>query len=257
MPTLALLLASQRLTHLSGIDILILALYFAVVVFIGFYVKGSTNTSEEFFLAGREMTAWIAGLSFVSANLGSLELMGWAGNAYQYGILATHWYWIGAIAAMLFLGIVMMPFYYISKTHSVPGYLHLRFGEAARGISAISFAFMTILMSGVNMYAMAVVMQTVLGWNMTVSIWVGAATVAIYVMLGGLRSAIINEVLQFILIWAGAALIPILGLIEAGGWTQLKANIAINVGSNDYTHLWTTLGSFRDNPMGVHWTGIV
>ncbi len=194
-----------------------------MVIFIGFYVKGSTNTSEQFFLAGREMTAWIAGLSFVSANLGSLELMGWAGAAYQYGILATHWYWIGAIPAMLFLGIVMMPFYYISKTHSVPGYLQLRFGEGARGSPAVCFAFMTILMSGVNMYAMAVVMQVVLGWNINFSMWVGAVTVAIYVMLGGLRSAIINEVLQFVLIWAGAALIPILGLIEAGGWTQLKA----------------------------------
>ena len=258
MPLPALLLASGRqLTTLSGVDILILALYFVVVLFIGFYVRDSANTSEEFFLAGREMTAWIAGLSFVSANLGSLELMGWAGSAYQYGILATHWYWIGAIPAMLFLGVVMMPFYYISKTHSVPGYLQLRFGEGARAVSAISFGFMTILMSGVNMYAMAVVMQTVLGWNITFSIWVGAITVAIYVMLGGLRSAIINEVLQFILIWAGAAMIPILGLIEAGGWTNLKAQIAHNVHSNDYTHLWSTLGSFKSNPMGIHWTGIV
>jgi len=247
----------HQLISLTPVDLLILFLYFAVVVFIGFYVKGSTNTSEEFFLAGREMTAWIAGLSFVSANLGSLELMGWAGSAYQYGILAAHWYWIGAIPAMLFLGIVMMPFYYISKTHSVPGYLQLRFGEGARGLAAISFGFMTILMSGVNMYAMAVVMQTVLGWNITFSIWVGAATVALYVMLGGLRSAIINEVLQFILIWAGAALIPILGLIEAGGWTQLKANIAVNVGNNNYTHLWSTLGHFKDNPMGINWLGIV
>ncbi|SDE94428.1 sodium:solute symporter family protein [Terriglobus roseus] len=255
-PVMATLLASQ-LTNLSGIDIVILALYFVMVLFIGFYVKGGTNTSEEFFLAGREMTAWIAGLSFVSANLGSLELMGWAGSAYQYGILATHWYWIGAIPAMLFLGIVMMPFYYISKTHSVPGYLQLRFGEGARGLAAISFGLMTILMSGVNMYAMAVVMQTVLGWNITFSIWIGAITVAIYVMLGGLRSAIINEVLQFVLIWAGAALIPILGLIEAGGWTNLKAQIAHNVGSNDYTHLWSTLGTFKGNPMGIHWTGIV
>jgi SSS family solute:Na+ symporter len=248
---------ATQLTHLSPVDILILALYFVVVIFIGFYVKGSTNTSEEFFLAGREMTAWIAGLSFVSANLGSLELMGWAGSAYQYGILATHWYWIGAIPAMLFLGIVMMPFYYISKTHSVPGYLQLRFGEGARGIAAVSFALMTILMSGVNMYAMAVVMQTILGWNITFSIWIGAVTVAVYVMLGGLRSAIINEVLQFVLIWAGAALIPILGLIEAGGWTKLKAQIAVNVGSNDYTHLWSTLGTFKGNPMGIHWTGIL
>jgi SSS family solute:Na+ symporter len=256
-PALASLFFGAQLTQLSPVDILILVLYFAVVVFIGFYVKGSTNTSEEFFLAGREMSAWIAGLSFVSANLGSLELMGWAGSAYQYGILAMHWYWIGAIPAMLFLGIVMMPFYYISKTHSVPGYLQLRFGEGARGLSAVSFALMTILMSGVNMYAMAVVMQTVLGWNMTFSILVGAATVAVYVMLGGLRSAIINEVLQFILIWAGAALIPILGLIEAGGWTNLKHNIAINVGNSSYTHLWSTLGTFKDNPMGINWAGIV
>ena len=250
-------LMNRQLTHLAPIDMLILVLYFIVVIFIGFYVKGSTNTSEEFFLAGREMTAWVAGLSFVSANLGSLELMGWAGAAYQYGMLAMHWYWIGAIPAMLFLGVVMMPFYYISKTHSVPGYLQLRFGEGSRGLSAISFGFMTILMSGVNMYSMALVMKVVLGWNISFSIWIGAVTVAVYVMLGGLRSAIINEVLQFVLIWAGAALIPILGLIEAGGWTNLKAQIAQNVGSSDYTHLWTTLGHFRDNPMGVHWTGIV
>ena len=134
--TLALFfLMDQRLTKLSPVDVLILVLYFVLVVFIGFYAKGKANTSEDFFLAGREMTAWIAGLSFVSANLGSLELMGWAGAAYQYGILAAHWYWIGAIPAMLFLGIVMMPFYYISKTHSVPGYLKLRFGEGARALS--------------------------------------------------------------------------------------------------------------------------
>jgi SSS family solute:Na+ symporter len=250
-------LLGTQMTRLNPVDILILLLYFALVIFIGFYVKGSTNTSEEFFLAGREMSAWVAGLSFVSANLGSLELMGWAGAAYQYGMLATHWYWIGAIPAMLFLGIVMMPFYYISKTHSVPGYLHLRFGEGTRAVSAVSFALMTILMSGVNMYAMAAVMQTVLGWNLTFSIWVGAGTVALYVMLGGLRSAIINEVLQFVLIWTGAATIPVLGLIEAHGWTNLKAQIATNVGNTNYTHLWNTLGGFKDNPMGVHWTGIV
>jgi len=256
-PIPAVMLLATQLTHLAPVDIAILALYFAMVIFIGFYVKGSTNTSEQFFLAGREMTAWIAGLSFVSANLGSLELMGWAGAAYQYGILATHWYWIGAIPAMLFLGIVMMPFYYISKTHSVPGYLQLRFGEGARAVSGVSFAFMTILMSGVNMYAMAVVMQVVLGWNINFSMWVGAITVAIYVMLGGLRSAIINEVLQFVLIWAGAILIPILGLIEAGGWTNLKAQIAVRMGSTEYMHMWSTMGSFSGNPMGVHWTGMV
>jgi SSS family solute:Na+ symporter len=252
----AMMFATTQLTHLAPVDVAILLLYFAMVIFIGFYVKGSTNTSEQFFLAGREMSAWIAGLSFVSANLGSLELMGWAGAAYQYGILATHWYWIGAIPAMLFLGIVMMPFYYISKTHSVPGYLQLRFGEGARALSGVSFAFMTVLMSGVNMYSMALVMKVVLGWDINFSIWVGAVTVAIYVMLGGLRSAIINEVLQFVLIWAGAALIPILGLIEAGGWTNLKAQITQRAGV-EYTHMWSTMGSFSGNPMGVHWTGIV
>ena len=248
---------SRQLTHLHPVDILILVLYFCLVLFIGFYVKDSASTSEEFFLAGREMTAWIAGLSFVSANLGSLELMGWAGSAYQYGILATHWYWIGAIPAMLFLGIVMMPFYYISKTHSVPGYLQLRYGEGARAVSAVSFGFMTVLMSGVNMYSMALVMKVVLGWNISFSIWIGAVTVGLYVMLGGLRSAIINEVLQFVLIWAGAALIPIIGLIEAGGWHNLQAQIMHNVGNASYTHMWADLGSFSSNPMGVHWTGII
>jgi SSS family solute:Na+ symporter len=252
-----LLLATTQLTHLAPVDLAILLFYFAMVIFIGFYVKGSTNTSEQFFLAGREMSAWIAGLSFVSANLGSLELMGWAGSAYQYGLLATHWYWIGAIPAMLFLGIVMMPFYYISKTHSVPGYLQLRYGEGARAVSGVSFAFMTVLMSGVNMYSMALVMKVVLGWDINFSMWVGAITVAIYVMLGGLRSAIINEVLQFVLIWAGAALIPILGLIEAGGWTNLKAQIIARMGDPAYMHLWSTTGSFSSNPMGVHWTGLV
>src|SRR5579872_7203999 len=251
-----MLFAGRQLTRLTPVDIIILLLYFAVVVFIGFYVKGSTNTSEEFFLAGREMSAWIAGLSFVSENLGSLELMGWAGSAYQYGILAIHWYWSGAIPAMLFLGIVMMPFYYISKTHSVPGYLKLRFGEPARALSAITFAAMTVLMSGINMYSMALVLKVVLGWDIHFSIWVSSITVAIYVALGGLRSAIFNEVLQFVLIWLGALLIPILGLVEAGGWTNLKAEIARNVGPS-YTHLWSTLGSFSDNPMGIHWTGIV
>jgi solute:Na+ symporter, SSS family len=255
-PALALF-QSKSLAHLNGVDILVIAVYFAIVIFIGFYLKGSTNTSEEFFMAGREMTAWIAGLSFVSANLGSLELMGWAGSAYQYGILATHWYWIGAIPAMLFLGIVMMPFYYISKTHSVPGYLHLRYGDGARALSAVSFAFMTVLMSGINMYSMAIVMKVVLGWNLNFSIWVSSITVALYVALGGLRSAIFNEVLQFLLIWLGALLVPILGLIEVGGWTNLRQQILTNMGSSEYVHLWSTLGHFHDNPMGVHWTGIV
>src|SRR6202007_2152145 len=180
-----------------------------------------------------------------------------AGSAYQYSILATHWYWIGAIPAMLFLGIIMMPFYYISKVNSVPGYLHLRYGDGARALSAVSFAFMTVLMSGINMYSMALVMKVVLGWNLNFSIWVSSITVALYVPLGALRSAIFNEVLQFLLIWLGALLVPILGLIEVGGWNNLRQQILTNMGSSEYVHLWSTLGHFHDNPMGIHWTGIV
>jgi SSS family solute:Na+ symporter len=260
MPSLFCLLAATTasgLISLSWVDAAVIAIYFAAVLAIGAYLKSRAATGEDFFLAGREMTAWVAGLSFLAANLGALELMGWAASAYQYGILATHWYWIGAIPAMLFLGVVMMPFYYISKTHSVPGYLQLRFGESSRGLAAVSFGFMTVLMSGINMYSMALVMKVVLGWDINFSIWVSSITVAIYVALGGLRSAIFNEVLQFALIWLGALVIPILGLIEAGGWSGLQARIAQNFPGGDYTHLWRTMGSFTDNPMGIHWTGIV
>jgi SSS family solute:Na+ symporter len=249
--------APTRLISLGAVDIAIITIYFAMVLAIGFYLKRQAETGEDFFLAGREMTAWIAGLSFLSANLGSLELMGWAAAAYQYGILATHWYWVGAIPAMLFLGIIMMPFYYISKTHSVPGYLQLRFGESSRALSAVTFGFMTVLMSGINMYSMALVMKVVLGWDIHFSIWVSSLTVAVYVALGGLKSAIFNEVLQFVLIWAGALVIPIVGLIEAGGWDGMVARIVRNFPGQDYTHLWSTMGSFQDNPMGIHWTGIV
>ncbi len=258
-----LVLSSSTLVRLSPVDIAIIIFYFALVLAIGLYLKEQANTGEDFFMAGREMTAWVAGLAFLSANLGSLELMGWAGNSYKYGILAAHWYWIGAIPAMLFLALVMMPFYHICKTHSVPGYLKLRFGEGAQGVSSISFAFMTVLMSGINMYAMAVVMKVVLGWDINFSIWVSSITVAVYVALGGLRSAIFNEVLQFFLIWAGALLIPILGLIEAGGWSGLQAKILQNLTEQNvpnpgsYTHLWSTLGNFSANPMGINWVGIV
>ncbi|MGA2085775.1 MAG: sodium/solute symporter [Terracidiphilus sp.] len=249
--------SAAPLARLARLDIVVIALYFGMVVWIGFYLKGRSNTSEEFFMAGRQMTAWIAGLSFVSANLGSLELMGWAGTTYEYGILATHWYWIGAIPAMLFLGLVMMPFYYVSKTHSVPGYLNLRYGEHARVLAAISFALEMILMSGVNMFAMAVVMKVVLGWSLTFSILVSAAAVTLYVALGGLRSAIFNEVLQFVLIWGGALLVPVLGMIQAGGVGGLKTQIIANMHSDSYFHLWRDTAHFADNPMGVHWTGIV
>jgi SSS family solute:Na+ symporter len=239
------------------VDLAIIVLYFVAVLGIGLYLRRYTTTGEDFFLAGREMTAWVAGLSFLAANLGSLELMGWAASAYQYGILAVHWYWIGAIPAMLFLAIVMIPFYYISKTHSVPGYLKLRYGEPSRALAAISFGFMTVLMSGINMYSMALVMKVILGWDIHFSIWVSSLTVAVYVVLGGLLSAIFNEVLQFVLIWLGALLISIIGLIETGGWGGMVARIHHNFPGQDYTHLWRTLGHFRDNPMGIHWVGIV
>ncbi len=218
MITAAAMYVAPRLVHLSAVDAAIIVFYFALVLTIGFYLQRRAKTGEDFFMAGREMTAWIAGLSFLSANLGALELMGWAASA--------------------------------------PGYLRLRFGESSRTLAAISFAFMTVLMSGINMYSMALVMKVVLGWNINFSIWVSSLTVAAYVALGGLRSAIFNEVLQFILIWAGALLIPILGLVEAGGWSNLKLQIAQNA-SPAYTHLWSTLGSFDNNPMGIHWTGIV
>ena len=255
-PLLAMFVA-ERLVKLSGVDLAIIAFYFLLVLVIGFYLKKFANTGEDFFLAGREMTAWVAGLAFVSANLGSLELLGWAGSAYQYGIMAAHWYWVGAIPAMVFLGLVMMPFYYISKTHSVPGYLKLRYGTEAAGLSAFTFAVMTILMSGVNMYAMAVVMKVVLGWDINFSIWVSSLTVGVYVAAGGLFSAIFNEVLQFFLIWFGALLIPILGLIETHGWAGMVARIQQNFPGQDFTHMWAPMGSFANNPMGINWIGIV
>ena len=258
-PILALLLqaAPKKLLNLGTIDLVIVGLYFVMVLGIGFYLKNFTKTGEDFFMAGRDMSAWVAGLSFVAANLGALELMGWAGSAYQYGILAAHWYWIGAIPAMLFLAIVMMPFYYISKTHSVPGYLKLRFGEPSRLLSAVSFGFMTVLMSGINMFSMAKVMQIVLGWDLNFSIWVSSLTVAGYVFFGGLLSAIFNEVLQFFLIWLGALVITILGLYETGGWSGVVSRIHERWPGKDYTHMWSTTAGFTDNPMGIHWTGIV
>ncbi len=242
---------------LNPVDLIIIVLYFVLVLGLGLYLKRFTHTGEEFFMAGREMTAWIAGLSFISANLGSLEMMGYAAATYQYGIIVAHAYWIAAIPAILFLALVMLPFYYICQTHSVPGYLKLRYGEGARSLSAISFAVMTILMSGINMYSMAIIMKVILGWNIHFSIWVSSLTVALYVMAGGLLSAIFNEVLQFFLIWIGCLVIPVVGLIETGGWTGMVHRIQANFPGQDFTHMWSTTGSFTGNPMGVHWTGIV
>lgn len=242
---------------LGPIDLTIIVVYFIVVLGLGLYLKKFTKTGEDFFMAGRDMTAWIAGLSFISANLGSLEMMGYAAATYQYGILVAHAYWIAAIPAILFLALVMIPFYYICKTHSVPGYLKLRYGEGARSLSAMSFAVMTILMSGINMYSMAIIMKVILGWDIHFSIWVSSLTVAFYVMAGGLLSAIFNEVLQFFLIWIGCGVIPVVGLIETGGWSGLVHRIQTNFPGQDFIHMWRTTGSFTGNPMGVHWTGIV
>nr|WP_303652428.1 sodium/solute symporter [Paludisphaera mucosa] len=215
-------------------------------------------------MAGRKMTAWIAGLSFISANLSSLETMGWSAMAYQYGMLGAHAYWFGAVPAILFLAVVMMPFYYICNTHSVPGYLKLRFGTGTSALAGISFSFLTVLVSGASMFAMAKILNLLLGWDMNVSIWVSSLTVAVYVALGGLVSAVFNEVLQYFLIWFGSLLIPILGLIDAGGWSGLVAKIERNVpvihpsvGNANFTSLWRNLGSFDANPMGVDWIGMV
>ncbi len=255
---------SKGMLALGPIDYVIIAIYFVVVLLIGFYLKKFADTGEDFFMAGRKMTAWIAGLSFISANLSSLETMGWSAMAYQYGMLGAHAYLIGAIPAILFLAMVMMPFYYICKTHSVPGYLKLRYGQGSSGLAGISFAFMTILVSGASMFAMAKILHLLLGWNMDVSIWVASLTVAVYVTLGGLLSAVFNEVLQFFLIWMGSLLIPILGLIDAGGWDAMLAKIQVNVkvihpavSNADFTSLWRNLGSFDSNPMGIDWFGMV
>ena len=265
LPLLAIAEKSDALISIGPLDYLIIALYFLVVLAIGFYLKKYVATGEDFFMAGRKMTAWIAGLSFISANLSSLETMGWSANAYQYGALAAHAYLIGAIPAILFLAIVMMPFYYICRTHSVPGYLKLRYGQSSSALAGISFAVMMVLVSGASMFAMAKILHLLLGWNMYLSILWASVPVGIYVALGGLISAVFNEVLQFFLIWFGTLLIPILGLIYAGGWSRMMATIQKNVhvihpalpAGADFTRLWSSLGSVNNNPMGVNWFGIV
>ncbi len=256
--------AGAPLISMGPLDVAIIAIYFVVVLGIGFYLKKYVSTGEDFFMAGRKMTAWIAGLSFISANLSSLETMGWSAMAYQYGMLGAHAYWIGAAPAILFLAVVMMPFYYICQTHSVPGYLKLRFGLGTSALAGISFSLLTVLVSGASMFAMAKILNLLLGWDMNVSIWASSLTVAVYVMLGGLVSAVFNEVLQYFLIWFGSLLIPILGLIDAGGWSGLVERIHKNVPAihpglenADFTSLWSSLGSFDANPMGVDWIGIV
>ena len=179
----------------NAIDYTIIAVYFVVVLGIGFAARRYIKTSLDYFLSGRSLPAWITGLAFVSANLGALELLGQAANGAQYGIAGVHFYWIGAIPAMVFLGLVMMPFYYGSKVRSVPEYLRRRFNDASHLFNAIAFAIATVLIAGVNLYALALVLQLLLGWPIIVGILVAAAIVLVYITLGGLSSAIYNEVL--------------------------------------------------------------
>ena len=253
----------EQLLTLAPVDWLIITIYFVVVLGIGFYLKQFARTGDDFFMAGRKITAWVAGLSFISANLSALETMGWSAQTYQYGLLAAHSYWYNAVPAIVFLAMVMMPFYYICRTHSVPGYLKLRFDGRSSTVAGVSFTFMTIMVSGASMFAMAKILHLLLGWNMNASILVASLTVAVYVSLGGLISAVFNEVLQFFLIWLGTLLVPILGIIDAGGWTRMTETIRHNVHAihpllqqHNFTCLWSNLGSF-DNPMGVDWIGLV
>src|SRR4030042_2276253 len=251
---------------LTFVDMAIIAIYFVLVLGIGFYLKRFAETGEDFFLAGRGMTAWVAGLAFISTNLGSQETIGYSSATYQHGMLMNHAYWIGAIPAIVFLSLVMMPFYHICRTHSVPGYLKLRFGEASRSLSGFSFLFLTLFMSGINMFGLAIVMKVILGWDLNFSIWVASITVALYVAAGGLLSAIFNEVLQFFLIWFGFLMVPVVGLIETGGWDGMVERIQQNIAeippdipekAAEYISMWGSMGDAASNPAGMHWAAIV
>lgn len=237
---------------LGFIDWLVIASYFAIVLGIGYYLKKFTTSENDFFLAGRKNSAWVAGLAFLSANLGALELLGMTGNTFKYGMYVAHFYWIGAIPAMLFLGIYMMPFYYSSRIKSIPGYLKLRFDEKTRVLNGIAFGIMTLLVSGINLYAMALVLRTFLGWDWDVSMWVSAITVAIYVAMSGLLSAIFTEIIQFFLIWFGLFLVALLGIGEIGSVSAIMERLP-----ESFNTLWSTSGSAASNGMEVTWPAIV
>ncbi len=237
---------------LHAVDWIIILFYFAFIIGLGLYLKRFTKSEEDFFLAGRRNSAWVAGLAFLSANLGALELLGMTGNTFKYGMAVAHFYWIGAIPAMLFLGIYMMPFYYSSRIKSVPGYLKLRFDEKTRVLNGASFAVMTLLVSGINLYAMALVLHTFVGWNWDVSMLASAVTVGVYVTLSGLMSAIFTEIIQFFLIWFGLFLVSILGIVEIGSLPEIMRRIP-----EAYAKLWSTTGDPTQNGMLVTWGGIV
>ena len=217
--------------------------------------------ASAFLEAGRSMPAWVAGLAFISTNLGALEVMGMTGSGAKYGMLTTHFYWVGAIPAMVFLALFMMPFYYGSKARSVPEYLKLRYDEKTRGLNAILFAVMTILASGISMYALAILMEKVLGWNFHLSLVLSAAIVLGYTYLGGLSSAIYNEVLQFFIIVIGLLPIVFLSMKDVGGWSGMQEQLAPIVtgkgfAADTWTTTWKYTGSGKANPMGVEWYSI-
>ena len=237
---------------LAFIDYVILALYFAFVLGIGWLLKKRVTTSSDFLTAGRAIPVWITSLAFVAANLGAQEVIGMCASGAKYGIMTAHFYWIGAIPAMLFVGIFMMPFYYGSRARSVPEYLSLRFDEKTRGLNAITFAIMTVFSSGISMYALGLLVQLVLGWSFTASVLLSAVIVLIYTFLGGLTSAIYNEVLQFFLIVVGFAPLAILATQRAGGWSGMASRLPPVM-----THSWSYMGKASDNPMGVELFGMI
>jgi SSS family solute:Na+ symporter len=244
---------------LSIIDWLIMLVYFSFVLGIGFALKRYMRTSNDFFLAGRSIPAWVCGLAFISANLGAQEVIGMGASGAKYGIITSHFYWIGAIPAMIFVGIFMMPFYYGSKARSVPEYLRMRFDEKTRAVNAFSFAIMTVLSSGISMYAMALLIQT-LGlfhgiipdpYIFHVSVFLSALIVLGYIFLGGLTSAIYNEVLQFFLIVAGFTPLVWIGLRNVGGWQGIKHTLPASM-----THSWRGMAHASTNTLGVEWVGL-
>ena len=240
------------------VDYAILAIYFVAVLGIGFAAKRYIKTSLDYFLSGRSLPAWITGLAFISANLGALEILGMAANGAQYGVYTVHYYWIGAVPAMVFLGIVMMPFYYGSKVRSVPEYLRLRFNKQTHLFNALTFAFATVLIAGVNLYALALVLKLMLGWPILLGIVVAAVVVLAYITLGGLSSAIYNEVLQFFVILAALIPLTIVGLHDVGGWSGLKDRVQEVNSKDELFHSWVGTGVGNvDNPLGASWVPIV
>ncbi|MFB7997714.1 sodium:solute symporter family protein [Streptomyces sp. NPDC056002] len=240
----------------NGLDYAILAIYFAVVLGIGFAARRSVKTSLDFFLSGRSLPAWVTGLAFVAANLGATEILGMAATGAQYGVSVVHWYWIGAIPAMVFLGLVMMPFYYRSKVRSVPEYLLQRFDKSAHLLSSILFAFAAILIAGVNLYALSIVVEALLGWPQWLAIVVAGLFVLAYITIGGLSSAIYNEVLQFFVILAALIPLCIIGLKRVGGWGGMTDSLKSAHGDN-FLSAWGGTGIGEANPLGANWLTII